>query len=64
MVSENIFKDLLYISIFICKNLTPPLTELWPHPTPEGRGGGLDIYNFESTLPEVASTKISAFLAY
>ena len=37
-------------------NFDPPL---WPHPTP----GGHDFHNFEFTLPEDASTQVSAFLA-
>ena len=37
-------------------NFDPPL---WPHPTPRGH----DFHIFESTLPEDASTQVSAFLA-
>ena len=32
---------------------------MWPHPTPRDH----DFHNFESTLPEDASTQVSAFLA-
>ena len=37
-------------------NFDPPL---WPHPIP----GDHDFHNFESTLPEDASTQVSTFLA-
>lgn len=54
MVVKNIFKDLL--SIFLSK---PPPPPLWSYSTP----GDDNLNNLEYTLPEDASSDVTAFLA-
>lgn len=55
MVVKNIFKDLLYI--FLSKKSPPP--PLWSYSTP----GDDNLNNLEYTLPEDASSDVTAFLA-